>query len=284
MYGPRMNEGINSTVASRSGVPIVAHGNGMYDPEFRWYAVWTRSRQEKVASTMLNTLGVQHYLPLKSELRQWSDRKQMVEMPVFSGYLFVRINLMKASRLQVLKSPGVVAFVGNQAGPLPIPDQQIEDIRIVLTVGAKCSVQPFLKEGDRVRVVRGALAGVEGTLVRTNSESHLLISIDMIRQSLAVSVSPEDIEPLAPAPFARRASDNQSQPSRSILNNISREDPKTQTTPGNAFPTEEQLPRGAHARPDHVECDSQRPPRATAGWLKPERETPPTRRTPEPTP
>jgi transcription antitermination factor NusG len=193
-----MNEVINSTVAGRSRVPILAQGNGMHDPELRWYAVWTRSRQEKVASTTLNTVGVQHYLPLKLELRQWSDRKQMVEMPVFRGYLFVRMNLLKDSRLQVLKVPGVVAFVGNQTGPLPIPDQEIEDVQTVLTVGAKYSVQPFLKEGDHVRVVRGALAGVEGTLVRVNSESRLLISIDMIRQSLAVGVSPGDVERVGP--------------------------------------------------------------------------------------
>jgi transcription antitermination factor NusG len=66
-----------------------------YDPDSRWYAVWTRSRQEKVVAAMLSALGVQHYLPLKSELRQWSDRKQMVEAPLFSGYLFVCINSLK---------------------------------------------------------------------------------------------------------------------------------------------------------------------------------------------
>ena len=119
----------------------------------------------------------------------------MVEVPLFSGYLFVCISLLKKnSKLQVLKVPGIVGFVGNQTGPLPIPDQQIEDIRTVLTAGVECSVHPFLEEGDRVRVVRGALAGVEGTLLHTNSTSRLLISIDMIRQSLSVNVLREDVE------------------------------------------------------------------------------------------
>jgi transcription antitermination factor NusG len=167
----------------------------VYDPDSCWYAVWTRSRQEKVAAASLNNLGIRHYLPLNSELRQWSDRKQMVEMPLFSGYLFVCISLLKKnSKLQVLKVPGIVGFVGNQTGPLPIPDQQIEDIRTVLTAGVECSVHPFLKEGDRVRVVRGALADVVGTLLHTNSTSRLLISIDMIRQSLSVNVLREDVE------------------------------------------------------------------------------------------
>ena len=173
----------------------MSYNGDIYDPDSCWYAVWTRSRQEKVAAATLNTLGIEHYLPLKSELRQWSDRKQMVEVPLFSGYLFVCISLLrKNSKLQVLKVPGIVGFVGNQTGPLPIPDQQIEDIRTVLTAGVECSVHPFLKEGDHVRVVRGALAGVEGTLVRTNSTSRLLISIEMIRQSLSMNVLREDVE------------------------------------------------------------------------------------------
>jgi transcription antitermination factor NusG len=173
---------------------MLEHSAEKVDPDSRWYALWTRSRQEKVAAGMLDSLGMHNYLPLKSELRQWSDRKQVVEVPLFSGYVFVHMNPMGNSRLKVLKVPGVVAFVANQSGPLPIPDKEIEDIRKVLTAGTECSVQTTFNLGDRVRVVRGALAGVEGTLVRANSETRLLISIDMIRQGLAVSVSPQDLE------------------------------------------------------------------------------------------
>jgi transcription antitermination factor NusG len=162
----------------------------------RWYAVWTRSRQEKVAATMLETLGVHHFLPLKSEIRQWSDRRQTVSVPLFSGYLFVRMDPTKDSRLQVLKAPGIVGFVGNNTGPLPIPDQQIEDIRTVLEVRVECVVFPLLEEGDHVRVVRGPLTGLEGRLLQSNSTSRLLISIEMIHKSLAVSVSRQDVEPI----------------------------------------------------------------------------------------
>lgn len=170
------------------------------DLNSRWYAVWTRSRQEKSAAAVLESFGVRHYLPLKSEIRQWSDRKQAIEVPLFSGYLFVRIDPEKESRLQVLKTPGVVSFVGNQTGPLPIPDQQIDDIRTVVKAGTAYSVQPFFNAGDRVRVARGPLAGVEGTLVRANSESRLLVSIEMVRQSVAVKISPDDIELLSVVP------------------------------------------------------------------------------------
>jgi transcription antitermination factor NusG len=160
----------------------------------RWFAVWTRSRQEKAAAAVLETLSVQHFLPLKSELRQWSDRRQIVSVPLFSGYLFVRMNPTKDSRLQVLKAPGIVGFVGKSTGPLPIPDEQIDAIRTVLNRGVDCTVLPFLEVGDRVRVVGGPLAGIEGRLVRSNSTSRLLISIEMINKSIAVSVSREEVE------------------------------------------------------------------------------------------
>lgn len=164
------------------------------DHDSQWFAVWTRSRQEKSAAAILHSQGIRHYLPLKAEIRQWSDRRQAVEVPLFSGYLFVRIGTAKNSRLQVLKTPGIVSFVGNQTGPLPIPQQQIEDIRTVLKAGTPYSIQSMLRVGDRVRVIRGALRGVEGTLVRSHSDSHLLVSIELVRQSLAVSISREDVE------------------------------------------------------------------------------------------
>jgi transcriptional antiterminator RfaH len=160
----------------------------------RWFAVWTRSRQEKVAAAMLGTLGVTHFLPLKSELRQWRDRKQTVHVPLFSGYLFVRIDPTTGSRLQVLNTPGIAGFVGNSTGPLSVPDQQIEDIRTVLSQRADCTVLPILEVGDWVRVVRGPLAGIVGRLQDTNSTSRLLISIELIHKSLAANVMRQDVE------------------------------------------------------------------------------------------
>ena len=165
-------------------------------PDSRWYALRTRSRQEKTAASMLGMLRIPHFLPLKSELRHWSDRKQAVLVPLFSGYLFVRSNMMKDRRLQVLKTPGIVGFVGNSTGPLPIPDEQIDNIRQVLNCGVECSVHSLLQEGDHVRIVRGALCGIEGRVVRTGSTLRLLIVIETICQTLAVNISTQDIEPM----------------------------------------------------------------------------------------
>jgi transcription antitermination factor NusG len=104
------------------------------------------------------------------------------------------MNAARGSGLQVLKTPGIVGFVGNNTGPLPIPDHQIENIRTVLDRQVECSVHPLLAEGQRVRVLRGALAGVQGKLVRNNCGSRLIISVEMINRSLVVSVSPWDVE------------------------------------------------------------------------------------------
>jgi len=169
-------------------------------PGAHWYAVTARSRQEKVAAAMLDAQGITNFLPVAAEVRQWSDRKQIVNIPLFPGYLFVHINPLTDSLLPILKVPGVVGIVRNQTGPLPVPDQEINDIRRVLAQGIQCSPHPFLKMGDRVQITRGALAGLVGTLVRVNTESRLVISIEMIQRSIAVTVALKDVEPIAGDP------------------------------------------------------------------------------------
>jgi len=165
-----------------------------------WYAVWTKSRQEKAASARLASAGISHYLPLCSEMRTWSDRKQLVDMPLFPGYVFVQLDVRSEGMLKILRIPGIVGFVGNSLGPLPIPDRQIESVRTVILCGTKCRSTEYLKEGDRVRVVRGALAGIEGSLVRIGSKAQLIISMEMIGRSVLVGVANSDVEPVCRNP------------------------------------------------------------------------------------
>lgn len=148
-------------------------------------------------SARLESLGVAHFLPLHSVERRWSDRKQVVDLPLFPGYLFAHVDPSSKSKLQVLTTPGVAGFVANSTGPLPIPDEEIEWVRRVVQSGAECSPQPMARGGDRVRVLHGPLTGVRGTLLRTGSKSHLVVSIDLLKRSVSVTVSECDIEPLA---------------------------------------------------------------------------------------
>ena len=160
-----------------------------------WYAVSTRSRQEKVAASMLESYAIPHFLPLAVEKRQWSDRKQVVSVPLFPGYLFVRIPRTRELQLRVLKIPGVVSFIGNHCGPQPVPDAEIDGVRTVLSHQVPYTPCQFVNAGDRVRVWRGLLTGIEGTLVRSGSDSNLVISVETIQRSIVVHVDASDVEP-----------------------------------------------------------------------------------------
>jgi transcription antitermination factor NusG len=162
-----------------------------------WYAISTRSRQEKVAAMTLGSLGIVHFLPLLDEERKWSDRKKVISVPLFPGYLFVQIPKTVESRLSVQKVPGVVNFVGNHNGPLAIPVSELESVRAMLSRGNGCSPHPFLQAGDRVRVVRGALVGLEGTFIRHGGQSKLVVSVEMIQRSVSVNVAASDVEPVS---------------------------------------------------------------------------------------
>ena len=164
-------------------------------PEARWYALFTKSRQERIASIRLQALDIPFFLPMNDEVHQWSDRKQLVSVPLFPGYLFIHIERLSKKKLHVVNAPGVVGFVGNQSGPLPIPDSEIESIRTMFTRGDKCRPHAFLKEGDRIRMVRGPLSGIEGTLLRSGAKAQLVVSINIIQRSVAVTVSEHDVEP-----------------------------------------------------------------------------------------
>jgi transcription antitermination factor NusG len=177
-----------------SSIPTMNSEEGVEPAAPLWYAVWTRSRGEKAAAKILASLEIPHFLPLRSELHQWSDRTKVVQTPLFAGYLFVLLGGAQDKKLQVLKTPGIVGFVGNQTGPLPIPSQQIEDIRKIIEMDIDCDVIPLFKQGDRVRVMRGPLIGLEGTLSYFKSVARLVVSIEAIHQCLALNVSISDVE------------------------------------------------------------------------------------------
>jgi transcriptional antiterminator NusG len=164
--------------------------------KLHWYAVLSRSRHEKMAATALTNTGVTTFLPLVSEMHSWSDRRKLVDVPLFPGYVFVQIPNSGEDKLRVLKASGVVQFVGNRNGAVPIQDKEINYVRAVLDQKLGCSPYPFLQLGQRVRIRGGSLDGVEGILVGRDSDSKLVISIELIQRSLAVSVYNFDVEPI----------------------------------------------------------------------------------------
>ena len=164
----------------------------MSSTDSHWFAVYTRSRHEKMVASKLAEKQVEVFLPLRNVLRRWKDRRKEVAMPLFSGYVFVRIP--SASRLSVLQTPGVVQILSEGGKPMPIPEDQISAIERLVESGLTYDPYPYLKEGTFVRVIRGPLQGVEGILLEKRKKHLLVLSVDLIQQSAALQVDISDTD------------------------------------------------------------------------------------------
>jgi transcription antitermination factor NusG len=159
-----------------------------------WYGLHTQSRHEKIVAQRLQERGVTTFLPLVTEVRRWSDRKKSVELPLFSCYVFAKFVPNRSERLRVLRVDGVFGLVGARGEGAPIPDEQINAVRSLIDGQLPWSSHPFLKIGQRVRILSGALNGVEGVLVQRDGDRTLVISVDAIQRSLAVRVEGYEVE------------------------------------------------------------------------------------------
>ena len=162
--------------------------------EARWYAIQTRCRFEKKAAGQLRNKGIETFLPLVKQVHRWSDRRQVVEQPLFPGYGFVRLSDSPVHRLRVLQTVGVSGFVMMNGTLVPVPEQQLEDVRLLLANEIACRAYPFFKAGQRVRIRSGCLDGLEGILVSENKDHSLVISIESIQRSLAIRIEGYDVE------------------------------------------------------------------------------------------
>jgi transcriptional antiterminator NusG len=160
----------------------------------QWYAIRTRSRHEKVATRELEAQGIPVFLPLATSVRQWSDRKTKVEMPLFPGYAFVRVDFLSSDRVRVLQATGVVSFVGPKPAEAAIPEEQIESIRTILLRKIPVEEHPFLTLGQRIRVRSGSLNGVEGILVAVKGMRTLVISVEPIQRSVSINLEDYEVE------------------------------------------------------------------------------------------
>ncbi len=160
-----------------------------------WYALYTCSRCEKKVACELQHTGILYYLPLIKTMRQWSDRRKMVEVPLIYSYVFVKIT--DKEQFVVQQTPGVVRIVSFDFKPVRIPDWQIENLRIITG-----NMVPFTHEtssftkGMEVVIVQGTLRGLRGSLLRIKSKSKLLISISAINYNLTIDIDPYLVEPV----------------------------------------------------------------------------------------
>jgi transcription antitermination factor NusG len=162
--------------------------------ESRWFAAYTSPRHEKHVSQQMQRRGIQNFLPLYKSIRRWKDRRKELDLPIFPGYLFVRMALRE--RLSVLQVPGVVQLVSFQGRPTPLPDAEIEMLQRQLSQSGRLQPHPFLTVGRRVRVTNGPMAGMEGILARKKDKFRVVLSIELIQRSVAVEVDLSDIDPV----------------------------------------------------------------------------------------
>lgn len=160
----------------------------------KWYALHTRSRFENVVLGGLERKGFEAFLPKISIRSRRLDRKKTIQVPLFPGYLFVKTGLDPYEHLDVVKTVGVVTFVGNLQGPVSVPMESVESLKIMVRGCQEILSGLKYKHGDRVRVVSGPFAGILGEFIRYRGKGRVVVNVDALGQNAAVNVSEDDIE------------------------------------------------------------------------------------------
>jgi transcription antitermination factor NusG len=165
----------------------------MSEHEHKWYALTVRYQHERQIERALQSKGLERLVPLYRSRRSWSDRVKDVDLPLFAGYILCQFAL--AERVRVLDTPGVAKIVGFGGMPAALEDREITGIQRLLALNVPLAPWPYLKPGDRVRVERGPMAGLEGTMLRTKDALRLVIGLELLQRSVAVELDREAIVP-----------------------------------------------------------------------------------------
>jgi transcription antitermination factor NusG len=162
-------------------------------PPEQWFALRVKPRRERVVASAARHKGFEEFLPLYKCLHRWSDRSKILELPLFPGYVFCRLN--EEDRFALLTIPGVMHLVSNGRVPMPIDGEEISAIQAAIR--SEIPVEPwhFLEVGERVRLKGGPLAGVEGFLVQARDKQRFVVGLTVLKQSIAVAVEGAWIEP-----------------------------------------------------------------------------------------
>ncbi|MNJ97636.1 Transcription antitermination protein RfaH [compost metagenome] len=167
----------------------------MIDNLYRWYPVYTNSRAEKRAYQELQKKHIECYLPLRKELKQWSDRKKIVEEPLFKSYLFVKISSREYS--EVLMTQGINRFLYFSGQVAVMPDKQMEDLKLLLASGEDLDLIDYeIQPGEKVLVNAGPFKGMIAELVSIKNKKSLVLKLENLGYAIHVNTSTAYIEPL----------------------------------------------------------------------------------------
>ncbi len=158
----------------------------------KWYVVYTRPRYEKRVEKYLSEKDIECYLPLVKSLRKWSDRKKWVDLPLFSSYVFIRIN--EKQHFDVLNTQGVVRFISFEGKPAVIHDKQIEEIKWLLSNEVETeTVDKKLEPGTMVEIIKGPLRGFKAEMIYYNNKKNILIRLEQLGKVILVKVSENQV-------------------------------------------------------------------------------------------
>jgi transcription antitermination factor NusG len=158
----------------------------------KWFALTVKPRHEKATLLALQSRGLEAFLPVHEARRKWSDRIKRLEMPLFTGYVFCRFSL--DNRLPVLSTPGVNSIVSFGGTPTSIPEAEIEAVRAMVASGLPLTPWPYLKAGQDVRIKAGPLRNLEGRLASARDTWHVVVNVELLQRSVAVTVERDWIE------------------------------------------------------------------------------------------
>ena len=162
--------------------------------ESRWYVAHTCSKHEKRVQEHLNRREIEAFLPLYESLRKWKDRRVRLQLPLFPGYVFVRIALK--DQIRIFEIPSIVRLVGFNGSPTPLRDEEVEILRNGLNQQLRAAPHPYLTAGRRVRIRNGPLVGAEGILLRVKSNFRVVLTIECLLRSASFEVDLADVVPL----------------------------------------------------------------------------------------
>ena len=159
-----------------------------------WYALRVKSHFERTSTTFLNAKGIETYLPVYRELRKWSDRSKLTEVPLFPGYVFARFDVER--KLPIITTPGVVHIVPPHSAPAEVDAAELNAVRTAVESGVQVGPYPFLEIGQRVVIERGSMTGLEGILIESKRNLRLVISVSLLQRSVAVAIDRDWVRPL----------------------------------------------------------------------------------------
>lgn len=186
---PPGNAKISQRTAAKSVNYLLKRAKEELKPmDRKWYAIYTKSRTEKLVAKELSKSNIEYYMPLHKVLKQWSDRKKWVEEPLFRSYIFVHINLLK-DYLKVLQKDHVVCFIKFSGRAVPIPSEELEQVRSIVQSGYQLKTEGIeFSKGDPIKVMQGPLKGLEGELVSFKGKQKVLVKLDFIDKNIMIDI------------------------------------------------------------------------------------------------